>query len=142
MPDWAVSLLTALVGGLFGAGGLAALQRARSDARLSAEAQQDEHTLKLINALGASETEFRNAVLLAYQSEVQARRDLDSRLTTTQHDLTIVTLERDELKRKLERTQAALEHAQGDLNQAHSKIRRMEDEIAVLQRQQHSTSAE
>lgn len=135
MPDWAVSLLTALVGGLFGAGGLVAFQRARSDARLSAEAQQDEHTLKLINALGASETEFRNAVLLAYQSEVSARRDLDSRLTTTQNQLAVVTLERDDLKRKLE-------HAQSDLDKAHQKIRRMENEIATLKQQQNIANTE
>lgn len=134
MPDWAVSLVTALIGGLFGAGGFAAYVKARTDARLSAEAQQDEHTLKLINALGASETEFRNAVLTAYQSEVSARRDLDARLTTTQHDLTIVTLERDDLKRKLDR-------ALTDLDQAHRKIRHMEDEIATLQHQ-HTTGLE
>lgn len=136
MPDWLTTIAVAIISGLFGAGGFAAYLRSRNDARLNAEAQQDEHTLKLINALGASENEFRNAVLAAYQSEVAARRDLDARLTTTQNQLAVVTLERDDLKHKLDRTQAALEHAQTDLNQAHQKIRNMEAEIAVLQQQQ------
>jgi len=141
VPDWFVNVLISFISAASGAGGVVAYLRYRADTRLSAEAQQDKHTLDLINALGASETDFRNAVLAAYQSEVQARRDLDARLTTAQNLLTIVTLERDDLKHKLEKAQAGLEHAQADLDQAHQKIRRMEDEIAALRAQQQTTGA-
>lgn len=145
MPDWAVTILGAIIGGLFGAGGLAAYLKVRADTRLTADAQQDEHTLKLINALGASEAEFRKAVSDAYQSEVAARRELDARLTETQKQLTIVTLERDELKRQRDADQREIEalkqqvrQLQTDLSAAHEKIRHQDTEIAALQaRQEH-----
>lgn len=129
MPDWLIPLAQTLATAAVGGGvfaGLAALIKARADARLSTETQQDEQTLKLINSLGASEEVFRKAVLGAYQEEVKARLDIDARLTVTQNQLTVVTLERDDLKRKWER-------AQTDLDEAHKKIRHLEDEIAALQ---------
>lgn len=129
MPDWATGLLTAIVGALFGGGGVVAFLKARADAQVAREAQQDDYTLKLINAQGASEAEFRNAVIKAYEYEVAARRDLDARLTETQKQLTITTAERDLTQRQLERTQA-------ELDAAHAKIRHLEAEIAELQAQQ------
>lgn len=103
MPDWAVTIATALIGGLFGAGGfagIAQLLKVRSDARLAVEAQQDEHTLKLYQSLNSSEDVFRKAVLGAYTEEVKARREVEVRLTETQNQLTIITLERDSLQNK------------------------------------------
>lgn len=123
-----------------GAGGvlLALVQyiRARGQNQVEAKAQRDEYSLKLINALNADEDTFRKALLETIRDlrkdlaeEQKARSDLDARLTKTQSDLTIVTLERDELRRKLDK-------AQIDLDQAHQKIRHMEEEIAVLQRKE------
>lgn len=130
MPDWAIGILSNIISGLLGAGGLATWLRLRADARQAAAARQDEYTLKLRDALDKDEAEFRKAVYDAYMAEVARSRELDSRLTTTQGQLTIITLERDDLKRKWER-------AQEDLNQAHAKIRHLETEIATLQQQQN-----
>jgi hypothetical protein len=141
MPEWLSTIVIAVISGLFGAGGLAAYLKVRSDARITREAQQDDHTLALINAQGASEAEFRNAVIKAYEYEVSARRDLDVRLTETQKQLTIVGLERDELKRQRDidqRTIDGLEHQvkqlQYDLSAAHEMIRLQDAIIATLQK--------
>lgn len=129
MPDWLTGIITAVIGGLFGAGGLAAYLRIRVEARQTAASRQDEYTLKLRDSLDKDEADFRKAVYDAYLAEVGRNRDLDSRLTETQKQLTVITLERDDLKRQLDRAQA-------DLNQAHAKIRQMEAEIAMLQAHQ------
>lgn len=129
MPDWAISLLTALIGGLSGAGGLAAYLRMRAETRQTAAARQDEFTLKLRDALDKDEAEFRTAVYNAYLAEVTRNKDLDSRLTETQRQLVLITGERDLFKRQLEQAQA-------DLSAAHAKIRHLEGEIAQLQQQQ------
>lgn len=121
MPDWLVSVITALIGGLSGAGGLAAYLRMRNETRQAAAARQDDYTLRLRDALDKDEAEFRKAVYDAYQAEVGRNRDLDNRLTETQRQLTIITLERDDLKRQYDR---ALE-----------RIRHLEAEVAQLQAQ-------
>lgn len=125
MPDWAVTIVTALIGGLFGAGGwagMAQLLKARADARLAVESQQDEHTLKLYQSLNASEEVFRKAVLGAYEGEVKARREIEARLTETQSQLTIITLERDDLRKRYEAALVRireLEKRVGELEQEH-----------------------
>lgn len=121
MPDWAVAIITALIGGLSGAGGLAAYLRMRVDARQAAAARQDDYTLKLRDALDKDEAEFRKAVYEAYLAEVARNRDLDARLTTTQGQLTIITLERDSLRQKYE--------------QALDRIRQLEGKVAELEAQ-------
>lgn len=126
MPDWAVTIVTALIGGLFGAGGwagMAQLLKARADARLAAESQQDTHTLTLFQSLNASEEVFRKAVLGAYLEEVRARREIEARLTETQSQLTIITLERDDLRNKYA---AALD-----------RIRLLEGRVAELEQEHH-----
>lgn len=137
MPDWLISIVTAIVGGLFGAGGLVAWQRMRVETRLTAETQQDEHTLKLLNALNADEAAFRRAVYDAYLAEVARNRDLDARLTEVQKQLTITTGERDLTQRQLERTQAELVQTRGDLDKANTKIRQLEEQIAALEQKEH-----
>lgn len=139
MPDWLRDIVVALIGGLFGAGGIAGLAqvlKARADARLAIEAQQDEYTLKLHQSLNASEEVFRNAVLGAYNGEVKVRREIEARLDAevkargeVEKQLTAITGERDLFKRQLEQ-------AQTDLSAAHAKIRHLESEIAQLQQQQ------
>lgn len=124
MPDWVTTLISALIGGLFGAGGLAAYTRAKNDARLTAEAQQDDHTLKLLNALNADEAEFRKAVYEAYLAEVARNKTIDERLTTTINQLAAVTLERDLFKRQLD--------------QANERIKHLESEVARLSTQQET----
>lgn len=126
MPDWAVTIVVAFLSTLSGAGGVVAYLRWRSDTRAARESRQDDHILKLISAQDASEVQFRDAVIKAYEYEVAARRELDARLTETQKQLTIAVAERDLFQRQLERAQA-------DLTAAHAKIRHLEDEIAQLQ---------
>lgn len=126
MPDWAVTITTALIGGLFGAGGFAGFAqvlKARADARLAVESQQDEHTLKLYQSLNASEEVFRKAVLGAYEGEVKARRELEANYRETQKQLTIITLERDDLRNKYD---AALD-----------RIRQLEGRVAELEQEHH-----
>lgn len=143
MPDWLIAVVSNIVSGVLGAGGLAAWMRMRTDARQAAIAHQDEYTLKLRDALDKDEAEFRQAVYNAYLAEVARNRDLDSRLTTTQAQLTVITGERDALKREqahtqaeLERTQTDLTRTRTDLDQAHEKIRHLETEITQLRQQQ------
>lgn len=126
MPDWVVTIATALIGGLFGAGGFAGfaqILKARADAQLAAESQQDEHTLKLYQSLNASEDVFRKAVLGAYEQEVKARREIEANLRETQKQLTIITLERDSLQHKYD---AAL-----------ARIRQLESRVAELEQEYH-----
>lgn len=130
MPDWLIALMTALIGGLTGAGGLAAWQRARSDARLAVAVQRDDYTLRLKEALDKDETAFRQAVYEAYLAEVGRNKELDSRLTEVQKQLTIAITERDIFQRQLER-------AQTDLQAAHEKIRHLEAQIAALEQKEH-----
>lgn len=133
-PDWLISILTAIIGGLSGAGGLAAYLRMRTETRQAAAARQDEFTLKLRDALDKDEAEFRTAVYNAYLAEVTRNRDLDDRLGETQKQLTTITGERDLFKRQLEQ-------AQTDLSAAHAKIRHLESEIAQLQAHNQKESA-
>lgn len=119
MPDWALTIATALIGGLFGAGGwagMAQLLKARADARLAVEAQQDTHTLNLYQSLNASEEVFRKAVLGTYIEEVKARQAVEARLTA-------ITLERDDLRNKYA---AALD-----------RIRLLENRVAELEQEHH-----
>ena len=130
MPDWVISLLTALIGGLTGAGGLVAWQRARSDARLATTTHRDDYTLRLRDALDKDEAEFRKAVYEAYLAEVGRNKDLDARLSEVQGQLKIALAERDLFQRQLER-------AQLDLAAAHDKIRHLETQIAALEQKEH-----
>lgn len=119
-------IITALIGGLFGAGGwagMAQLLKARADARLAVEAQQDTHTLNLFQSLNASEETFRKAVLAAYLDEVKARQVLEARLTETQNQLAIITQERDDLR--------------GKYNAALDRIRQLEARVAELEQEHH-----
>lgn len=126
MPEWLRDIIVALIGGLFGAGGFAGIAqvlKARSDARLAVESQQDEHTLKLYQSLNASEEVFRKAVLGAYEGEVKARRELEANYRETQKQLTIITWERDDLRNKYD---AALD-----------RIRQLEERVAELEQEHH-----
>lgn len=136
MPDWLTTLITAIISAASGAGGVVAYLKMRQDARITLATHQDDYTLKLRDALDKDEAEFRKTVYDAFRAEVARNRELDERLTVTQKELTVVGLERDELRRKLDRTQVELDRAKADLNEAHKKIRHLEDEIAALQAQQ------
>ena len=142
-------------GGLLTA--LALYIRARGQNKNEARAQQDDYSIKLRAALDADEGTLRASLMAmvkdfevtardlrqALAAEEKARRELDQRLTETQKQLTVVTLERDELKRQQERDQKKIEGSeyqirqlQADLSAAHEKIRHMETEIAQLRTQQ------
>jgi len=127
MPDWLVAVLTNTISGLLGAGGVVAWVRVRADARQAAAARQDDYTLKLRDALDKDEDVFRKAVLSAYQEEVKARRELEANLRETQKQLTVITLERDDLRSKYER--------------ALDRIRQLESKVAELEAQRNGSAA-
>jgi len=119
--------------------------RARGQNRVEAKAQQDEYSIKFRAALDADEETFRKALwemVGALRQELTdertARRELDARLTETQKALTLVTLERDEVRREHERERLERERLRTELDQAHKKIRALELELAALKQQQET----
>lgn len=99
----------------------------------TANAQQRDYLLKLQELTNADERQLRDALAQMWaetraqlREEQKERAALDARLTETQRQLTIITLQRDELQRKYE--------------QAVERIRQLEKEVAELQAYQKEQS--